>query len=290
MAMEQGQNTGKQAPSLRKTLLKSLPPLPKPAAAPGVTFSHFSLILGGAIVVAALGWAFFMGFMVGRGENPKEQVAEATSFLRDNGRDKAADIMQAGEQSTQAGTSAIPATATPLGTEQGSGQIPAQTSAQTTAQVAPVAPAAPQQAGAPAQQGAPVFDPHARPKGDSLAAWDRQNQVPAAPQRKTSVQEGKPAKAGAGAATPAKAKPAPAASGPKYAFTYQLGAYKNRAAAEAMQKKVAAKGQRCAVSQSGKVWLVTFQVRGTEDQARNTRLKLEQQGLGKAMLLSRKAL
>ena len=275
--MDQSPNTGKQAPPLRKTLLKSLPPLPKPTATPGVTVSRFSLILGGAIVVAALGWAFFMGFMVGRGENPKEQVAEATSFLRDNGRDQAAATGQAGpEQATQPGQTAAPvAPNTVAGSEQGFGQIPAQA---TAGNVAPAAPGAV----APAPQAAPTFDPHARPKGESLAAWGKQNQAAPAPKAPAKAQESKPV-------APAKAKFVPVATAPKYAFTYQLGAYKNKAAAEAMQKKAAAKGQRCTVVQSGKVWLVTFQVRGTEEQARNTRMKLEQQGLGKAMLTSRKA-
>lgn len=131
---------------------------------------------------------------------------------------------------------------------------------------------------------APAFDPHARPQGDSLAAWG--NNAGKAATQPVTQGAAKPQPQAGKKPQPATSKPA--AAGPSYVFTYQLGAFKSKAAADAFQKKLAAKGQRSAVSQNGKVWLVTYQVRGTEDQARNTRLKLEQQGFGKALLTSRK--
>ena len=274
-------NSGQSAPQpQRRGLLKSLPPLPQPPSSPGITFSRFSLMLGAAVVAAALGWAFFMGFMVGRGENPKEQVAEATSFLRDNGQ-KTEDMQTGAPDATAAPNATTVATDASPDMGAGMPQPPTATGAVTSG-----ATTADANGAIPATPGPVTFDPHAKPQGESLAAWGGK---PGSTKAETAAAAPQPKQQAAKKPQPAQAKPAPAATGPKFLFSYQMGAFKNKAAAEALQKKLAAKGQRASVSQNGKVWLVTYQVRGTEDQARATRLKLEQQGFGKAMLTSRKA-
>ncbi len=280
-----GQNGGKQAP-MRRGIIRSLPSLPQPAGPQGITFSRFALCMGGAVVLAALGWAYFMGYMVGRGDNPREQVEEATAFLRPNSEGKG------DRQETTPQPTAEMASTGQLGQSGQPGQAALQE---------PQPPSTPAACGPSAAATAtPSFDPHARPQGESLAAWGNQRQAtPAATgvvagaaastaptaAQKTATQQGKKPQP-----VPAKAQTVQATKGPKYAFTYQMGAFKNKPAAEALQKQMAAKGRRGTVSKSGNVFLVTFLVKGTEDEARAARQALEKQGLGKALLISRRPL
>ena len=293
-----GQNSGKQAPPLRRGLIRSLPSLPQPVGPQGITFSRFALCMGGAVVLAALGWAYFMGYMVGRGDNPREQVEEATSFLRPTHEaqgDKAADAAQ--QASGSMARSDVNQTAQPgqMNAATGTGQLGQTGQIGQSAQSGQ--PGQGVQAGQqamPAPQGPPSFDPHARPQGESLAAWGNQKQVaapaaPVVPRTGTVQQKGKAQDARKPQPAPAKAQ-TPAPKGPKYAFTYQMGAFKNKPAAEALLKQMAAKGRKGTVSKSGNVFLVTFHVRGTEDEARSARQALEKQGLGKALLISRRPL
>ena len=43
-----------------------------------VAFSAPMLFLGGAALLCAIGWAFFMGLMVGKGQNPADRINELT--------------------------------------------------------------------------------------------------------------------------------------------------------------------------------------------------------------------
>lgn len=68
-----------------------------------LTLSGPALALVGAVVIAILGWSFFMGFMVGRGQNPEEHM------------DEIAQMFQSEERAP------VPEPATPAGEGQGSG-------------------------------------------------------------------------------------------------------------------------------------------------------------------------
>ena len=67
---------------LRKSFQKSASSGGKPRR---FTFSLSGVAVAalGLVLVAAVGWAFFMGFMVGRGQNPEKSVEQMTGMLRD---------------------------------------------------------------------------------------------------------------------------------------------------------------------------------------------------------------
>ena len=65
---------------LRKSFQKSAASGGKPRR---FTFSLSGVAVAalGLVLVAAVGWAFFMGFMVGRGQNPEKSVEQILLWL-----------------------------------------------------------------------------------------------------------------------------------------------------------------------------------------------------------------
>ena len=78
---------------LRKSFQKSAASGGKPRR---FTFSLSGVAVAalGLVLVAAVGWAFFMGFMVGRGQNPEKSVEQMTGMLRDEQMQPAAPAPQ----------------------------------------------------------------------------------------------------------------------------------------------------------------------------------------------------
>ena len=98
----------------------------------------------GTILVVAVGWSFFMGFMVGRGQNPETRVEQMTSMIS---KDAPAAKGKAAPQEAPAPDAAATA-------ENADGQ-----------NAAPVAENAPLAAAAPAQPGKPADAKGQKPAG-----------------------------------------------------------------------------------------------------------------------------
>ena len=237
----------------------------------------------GTILAVAVGWSFFMGFMVGRGQNPETRVEQMTSMIsKDSATPKAktAPPNAPGPNALGPDASAPDAPAT---AEAAAGQnsapvaenaAPAATApaqpgkpADAKGQKAAAQPAAPQAAQGPAY-------PFSQPSGNSLAAWGIK---PAAGQQGAQAQNG---------AQPAK--PAAAKTGPQFDYVYQVAAFKSDEDADKLRTRLEGKGLHTRTQKNGKLVLVMVNLRGTEDDAFNLREDLRHMKLGVPIMVSQK--
>lgn len=237
----------------------------------------------GTILAVAVGWSFFMGFMVGRGQNPETRVEQMTSMI-------SKDAPAAKGKTTQQEAPAPDAAATAETAE-----------GQNAAPVAETAPgAAPQQAaaGKPAdakgqkagqaqqpQQGqqpqAPAY-PFSQPSPNSMAAWGiKPGANPQGAQAQTGTQNAAPNGAQA-------AKPAPAKTGPQFDYVYQVAAFKSDEDADKLRTRLEGKGLHTRTQKNGKLVLVMVNLRGTDDDAFNLREDLRHMRLGVPIMVSQK--
>lgn len=218
-----------------------------------------------AALLMAVAWSFFMGVMVGRGQNPEARVEELTGFKAD----AAASPEDAPAQSPSAAHAPEAPPAAPSGP-------------QAAATAAPAAPEDRGEAAPPAQApGKPAY-PFGRPKGEGLTAWGIQPEArpqagPAAAQEAGRKPSGE---------TPA-AKTAP--SRPQFDYTYQVAAFKKADEADKLRARLEARGIRARTRRSGRVTLVTAHLRGTDEAAAALGETLKGMRLDTPVLLSRKA-
>lgn len=241
--------------------------------------------LVGVVLVAAVGWSFFMGFMVGRGQNPEQRVEQMTGLQLDK---QAQQPAKGGPGTQNSSATMTPTGADPAATAQ-AGQ-----EAQGAAQNAAGAPSAAGAAASAAQSGPEATDtadasayPFERPNGSSLAAWGIK-QPPAGAQ--SGAQSGgqaaqKPSSAQAAAQVQKPAAP----QAPMFDFVYQVAAFKGIDDADKLRKKLEERGIRSRLQKSGKVQLVMVSLRGTELDATNLREELGRMKLGAPMQKSKKA-
>ena len=229
----------------------------------------------GLVLVAAVGWAFFMGFMVGRGQNPEKSVEQMTGMLRD-------------EQAQPAAPAQSPPTAQPEQAEQ-----PEQTGSTAGAPASPADAAQAQQSPQAAPQAAPQDGsafPFSRPQGAGLAAWGINPATPApgataAPSSPPQSQRADPRQTQRAPA----AQPKAAQAEPLFDYSFQVAAFKDKADADKLRARLESKGLRSRQQKSGKVLLVLVNLRGTELDAANLREELQRMKLGKPILASKKA-
>ncbi len=243
----------------------------------------------GLALVAAVGWAFFMGYLVGRGEHPERGVESVAGLLRPGAPAKTGEAprnapLPGEEVLLEAGTPAAPesapapaSAAAPQGAPEAAPEIPPQG--------ATVASAAP----APAETGSAASAyPFSRPQGESLAAWGINPEA---------LQAGRPASAPSGqaaqkpaaqATAPAQARKAPPPAEPRFDYLFQAAAFKGPVDAERLRGRLAAAGLRASVRQSGKVRLVLVSLRGTAQEAQKVRGQLAGMGLGRPIQLEKK--
>lgn len=274
------------------------PPLRKPrqktAASPAASdkkrltlrLSAPMATLLGLILMAAVGWSFFMGFMVGRGQNPEQRVEQMTGLQLDKQAQQTAqggaDAPNTPVAATAAGTE--PDASTPKGQEapapDGAAAGP-QAAAPAAAAVPPAA-----EAGSPANPSAYPFD---RPSANSLAAWHggKQPQGGAQAGAQPGAQAAKTPATQAQASAQAQKAAAPQA--PQYDFVFQVAAFKSTDDADKLRKKLEERGIRTRLQKSGKVQLVMVNLRGTELDANNLREELGRLKLGAPIQTSKKA-
>lgn len=248
------------------------------------------------VFAVAVGWAFFMGVMVGKGQNPAERVS---AMLHDPPRPEAPPATEmpdeapgnlldqplprrtAQQNAPGAGADAAPPPqaeaaappAVPAPSPQAAGQGGTQAAGQARSAAGDAAPSE-------------SAYPFARPQGESLAAWG------IAPDGKTTPrQEGKAAQASPAAQAPVAVKERPAAQArePKFDYVYQAAAFRGKEEGDALRTRLEEKGLRTRLQKSGKVHLVLVLLRGSEREAENVRETLRRMGLGKPIRLSKKA-
>ena len=238
----------------------------------------------GTILAVAVGWSFFMGFMVGRGQNPETRVEQMTNMIS---KDAPAAKGKAAQQEAPAPDAAATAETT-------DGQNAAPTADNPTG-------AAPQQAaaGKPAdakgqkagqaqqpQQGqqpqAPAY-PFSQPSANSMAAWGIK---PGANQQGAQAQAGGTQNGAPNGAQ--AAKPAPAKTGPQFDYVYQVAAFKSDEDADKLRTRLEGKGMHTRTQKNGKLVLVLVNMRGTEDDAFNLREDLRHMKLGVPIMVSQK--
>ncbi|MDE6734193.1 MAG: SPOR domain-containing protein [Desulfovibrio sp.] len=240
----------------------------------------------GLALVAAVGWAFFMGYLVGRGEHPERGVESVAGLLRPGAPAKTGEAprnapLPGEEVLLEAGTPAAPESAQPLA----SAAAPSEAPPVTPPQAAAVAPGET----APAETGSTASAyPFSRPQGESLAAWGINPEA---------LQAGRPASAPSGqaaqkpaaqATAPAQARKAPPPAEPRFDYLFQAAAFKGPVDAERLRGRLAAAGLRASVRQSGKVRLVLVSLRGTAQEAQKVRGQLAGMGLGRPIQLEKK--
>lgn len=267
---------------LRKSFQKSAASGGKPRR---FTFSLSGVAMAalGLVLVAAVGWAFFMGFMVGRGQNPEKSVEQMTGMLRDEQAQPAAPVPQTRDaRGAQSVTAAQPEQTEQK--EQGGATAEVPASPADASQNAEQAQQSPQAA----PQDGSAF-PFSRPQGAGLAAWGIRPDTPA--QGAPSGQAQIPAPNQDRRVPP----PQPGAqvknqqSEPLFDYSFQVAAFKDKADADRLRARLEGKGLRSRQQKSGKVLLVLVNLRGTELDAANLREELQRMKLGKPILASKKA-
>lgn len=225
--------------------------------------SGLTLAMTCVMLTAIVGWAFYMGFMVGKGAQPGDEVARMARMAGIGG-DPKADEGEAKPQKNAEADAKSPAS-------DGSTESPAQplTPAAPSAATNPQGPAAAEPN--PEQPAPDAPHPFARPSGAGMAAWGGAAQGP--------PQAGQPKD---------EKKPAPAqASGPRFDFVYQAAAFKRKSEADALCAKLEAKGVRTRQQKSGAVILVQILLRGTSEDAAALEDTLQGLRLGRPIAVSK---
>lgn len=235
------------------------------------------------IFAAAVGWAFFMGVMIGKGQNPEERV----SALLSDPPQTAAPMADADAQpllerpllpdGSPAAEGGATTQAAPDGQDANTptAQAPAAAPARNTAGK-PASPATTTEKAATPKKSAYPF---ARPQGDGLAAWGIQQPAQGA------AQAARPA--GDSSRSPAQNTVRQSAE-PLFDYVYQVAAFRDKADADRLRKTLEGQGMRARVIKSGKVQLVLVMLRGSEREADNLRQEMQNMGLGAPLRTSKK--
>lgn len=290
------------AQALRKVRLKNASASAKPR--------RFTISLSGAavtalsvVLIAAVGWSFFMGFMVGRGQNPEKRVGQMTGMLQEEpGLGDAVSQSGALAASASDPSPVQPVAPQTPGTQPGADGA---RQAEKTAAI-PLDPANPaagkdavqtagSQSASPAtaadsQSASPAY-PFSRPQGDGLAAWGISGNtagaaLPASARQAQGDAQGRPT-----ATQAARASQVPQVSQPKaplFDWLFQAAAFKDKADADRLRARLEGRGLRSRQQKSGKVLLVMVSLRGTDLDAANLREELRRMKLGAPILAAKK--
>ena len=232
----------------------------------------------GTILAVAVGWSFFMGFMVGRGQNPETRVEQMTSMIS---KDTPAAKAKAAQPETPAPDGAATAeaadgqNAAPVA-ENAAAAAPQQAAAGKPADAKGQKAGQPQQGQQPGQPQAPAY-PFSQPSANGMAAWGI---------KPGANQQG--AQAGAAPNGTQATKPAPAKTGPQFDYVYLVAAFKSDEDADKLRTRLEGKGLHTRTQKNGKLVLVLVNLRGTEDDAFNLREDLRHMKLGVPIMVSQK--
>lgn len=295
--------------------------IPRTAVRPPRVLLHLPFLGVAALLVVfavAVGWAFFMGVIIGQGQNPAERVSamlhEPSPEVVPPDRLTAGEVMSElldhplplrnGSQGERTEAAAGSGGEDPAGASDGQGAAPqAQEAQPASGQTASGQPASGQTVSGQTAQGRKPQEqpaqaateeskasayPFARPQGESLAAWGIQPSGPQGAQQAATQDGAKAQPSGQQAAEKAEQKSAAKAE-PKFDYVYQAAAFRGKEDGDALRVRLEEKGLRTRLQKSGKVYLVQVLLRGSEREAENVRETLRRMGLGKPIRLSKKA-
>lgn len=294
------EGSGRARPAENRRFSRETPPSGRPPRTLNLSAAATAAL--GLALVAAVGWSFFMGYMVGRGEDPERGVESVAGLLLP-GSSPAPGAADAAGTPPEAGAPApdapraggAPLQPGPPGTEPAAGSV-AEGAPRVAAPGVPGMPAAPGNAapaggsgGAPAVSASAPAYPFSRPQGESLAAWGiREGQESRAADRQGAAPGPAAAETPAPAARPGAAAPERQPVGPRFDHVFQAAAFRGAADAERLRARLEEAGLRARVRQSGKVRLVLVSVRGGARDADRVRGELAAMGLGRPILLEKK--
>lgn len=258
------------AQPLRK-IRQRIAPSPAPRSGFSLRLPPLAVATLCVVVLISTGWAFFMGYMVGHGQNPGEEVREMTGIGQPDREtlaemDKAlADAESSGLRDRLASLAGQPAgdSASPAPSAQTSPSAQTGQTAQTAGAAAP----------APKPATGTASHPFNRPSGAALAAW---GQTPAAGAAQDSTQA---------AATARRQTPA---ATPLYDFVFQVAAFRNTDDADRLRQRLEGRGLRTRGQKSGKLTLVMVHMRGTDQDAADLKEELQRMRLGSPLQKSKK--
>ncbi len=219
-----------------------------------------------ALLLVAVAWAFFMGFMVGKGQNPEYGLKGMNELMS-----------QISGKENQSAAEKLPASEKPASTEEA---VPNQDDNPSKTNQNPEASASPKAEAQGAKAGNPVY-PFARPEGASLDAWGAKDRGGIAQKNSQSADPGQNARE-------KQEKKALESQAPLYDYLYQVAAFKNQSDAQGLRLKLEKAGIRAKIEKSGKVHLVLAALRGSEADANALREELLRQKLGRPLLMSKK--
>lgn len=250
----------------QQTEKMELPPLKKifsgaDSSAPDAPRNRFNLkisprmaLILGVILVCAVGWSFFMGFMVGRGQNPQAGIHEITGLLP---LDKNSPSTLKIEPSQATGAES----ATQGDNDGKTKNLPSREGALSAS-----LPQAPDDG----NKKSPLS--FTRPQDGQKEAWENPGRMePARPAVQKTVD-----------------KPQNSGTAPQFTYAFQTAAFRTRGDAEKQRSFLKAHGTRGTIQKSGKMFLVVVNLRGGENDANAFRQKMRALKLGTPLLLSRK--
>jgi cell division septation protein DedD len=229
------------------------------------SFSKAAAAMLCLVLVMAVVWAFFMGFMVGRGQNPAQRMEQMTALLRDDNpaRPGASGSSPDGRS---AGPPAASATDAAGVRNPASGGETAREGDSSMPSAAPVKKKSDE---------APVFDPSNSPGGAALAAWGIRDASSAG------------AASGQSGVNAAENSPASVKEEPQFNWVFQMAAFRGKADADRLQARLEKAGYRANQARSGKVTLVLVRLRGGRAEVERLRGQARELGLGEPLLQSR---
>lgn len=220
------------------------------------------------LLSAVVAWSFFMGFMVGQGQNPDLQLQEITGvFSGATQQQSSADVFESTpKQETELGN---------LFPKDDPG-LQAATQEQVMADSTGSIPAPPVQT---APEHATTQDPFpfSRPSGESLAAWGiKPDTAPTTATKAVQPSTSKPEQP-----TPLREK--------IFDYVFQTAAFKTKEPAERLRQRLNEAGMRTRISKEGKFYLVMVHLRGNEREAANLIEEIRRSGLDEPLRRSKKS-
>jgi cell division septation protein DedD len=203
------------------------------------------------VLVMAVVWAFFMGFMVGRGQNPAQRMEQMTSMLRDDNQAKP----ETPDSARDGSPGGPPAPGGEAARGSGGAMPPA-----ASEQKKPDAP--------------PAFDPLNPPGGAALAAWGIRDASAGAASEQ-------------GGAKAAENPPPAVNEEPRFDWVFQMAAFRGKADADRLRARLEKAGYRASTARSGKMTLVLVRLRGGGAEVERLRGQARELGLGEPLSQSR---
>ena len=220
-----------------------------------VTLSPAAASLVAVGIVLVLGWCFYMGFMIGRGQNPEEHLQKIAALWQQEAGDKGQPA-----QSGQPGTPGQPGQTGQAQPGQEGAAQPAAGAEGAAAEGQPAQPGAQQDFVSGTVPGFPTFTTPGQP-----AQVQAQSQARAQAQPEKQVRADEP-----------------------YTFVYRMATVRSQSDARSEQARYESKGFRVSIRRLGSSWALQYTFKGTDEDCARFLQSVKKAGLGEPMRISRK--